>query len=83
LKLIVNDKITEVRKSSYENVAKMLNGLSVGNLKNYEASLVCLLVNGLSDENEDIALTTQKLLEDVGLKRKLLALELSEPIEEF
>ena len=61
----------------------MLNGLSSGNLKNYEAPLVCLLINGLSDENEEISISTQKLLEEVGLKRKLLALELSEPIEDI
>ena len=48
------------------------------NLRDAEAKLVYLLLSGLSDENEDIVKTTIKLIDDVGLKRKLLGLELGE-----
>lgn len=60
-----------------------MNGLSTTCLKKFEANLILLLVNGLSDENEEIKMLCINLIEDVGLKRKLLALELEEKIDEF
>ena len=78
LKLLINDKITDVRKTAVESVCKMINGLSLTNLRESEAKLVYLALTGLSDENEDIVKSTMKLLEDVGEKRKLLGLEFGE-----
>lgn len=77
----MNDKIIDVRKTVIESVAKMINGLSLSNLKESEGKLIYLLLNGLSDENEDIVGITLKLLEDVGIKRKLLAVEYGENID--
>lgn len=78
LKNLVNDKINDVRKTTLESIAKMINGLSLSNLKDSEAKLVYLLISGLSDENEDIINSTAKLIEDVGLKRKMLAIQFGE-----
>lgn len=52
----------EVRKSSYECISKILNGFSIKNLKSYEELLVSFLLNGLSDENEDIVNNVIELL---------------------
>ena len=71
-----------MRKTAYDSLGKILNGLSVGALRNYESQLVGLLLNGLSDEAPEIAGLTTKLLEDAGLRRKLLAIELDEKIED-
>lgn len=60
-----------------------MNGLSTTFLKKFEANLILFLVNGLSDENQEIKMMCINLIEDVGLKRKLLALELEEKIDEF
>ena len=78
LKLLINDKTIDVRKTAVESVCKMINGLSLTNLRESEAKLVYLALTGLSDENEDIVKSTMKLLEDVGEKRKLLGLEFGE-----
>lgn len=78
LKNLVNDKINDVRKTTLESIAKMINGLSLSNLRDSEAKLVYLLISGLSDENEDIINSTAKLIEDVGLKRKMLAIQFGE-----
>lgn len=78
LKSAVFDKINDVRRTGIESLAKMINGLSLSNLKESEPKLVYLFLNGLSDESEDIRLLTAKLLEDCGLKRKELALQYGE-----
>ena len=75
LKTAVFDKIHDVRRTTIESLAKMINGLSHSNLKENESKLVYLFLNGLSDESEEIRAITTKLLEDCGLKRKELALQ--------
>jgi len=60
-----------------------LNGLSVGKLREYEPQLAGLLLNGLSDELSEIVDMTVKLLEEAGLRRKVLAIELGEKIDEY
>ncbi len=49
-RIIVNDKINEVRRTAYQCVAQLLNGFAIENLKKFEADLVILLLNSLSDE---------------------------------
>ena len=75
LKSAVFDKIFDVRRTAIESLAKMINGLSLSNLKESESKLVYLFLNGLSDESEEIRVITTKLLEECGLKRKELALQ--------
>ena len=62
IKACTFDKIVEVRKSTYECISKILNGFSIKNLKSYEELLVSFLLNGLSDENEDIVNNVIELL---------------------
>jgi len=83
LKILINDKIIDVRKTAIECLAKIINGLSLTNLRDSEAKLVYLLLTGLSDENEDIVRCTIKMIEDVGEKRKLLGFELGEISEDL
>lgn len=66
IKVIVNDKMSDVRKSSYLIVGRLLNQFSPHLLRDYESELVRLLINGLSDDNEEIIKVCQDLLENVG-----------------
>ena len=75
LKLAVNDKTLEVRKSTYEVIAKLLNGFSTSFLREYESDLVQLLLNGLSDENEEIVKQCINLIAQVGKSIKALEVE--------
>lgn len=68
----INDKTSEVRKASYQVVARLLNGFSPSLLKEYESELVQMLLNGLNDENEDVRTLCEGLLENVGENIKKL-----------
>jgi len=83
LKQIINDKNLEVRKSTYEVAAKLLNGLSPGFLKDYESEIVQLLLNGLSDENEEIVQLCIILISKVGQNIKKLVMEIEQPQTTF
>ncbi|KRX02552.1 Armadillo-type fold [Pseudocohnilembus persalinus] len=83
LNKIVYDHNNDVRKATYQALGKILNGFSIGNLKMYESDLLILLLNGLSDEIPEIVQESQKIIEEVGLKRKVLSIEMEENIEEF
>ena len=71
-KIIVNDKTSEVRKSTYQIVGKLLNQFSPSLLREFESDLVQLLLNGLSDDNEEIIKVCQNLIEEVGQNIKAL-----------
>jgi hypothetical protein len=81
IKIVVNDKNLEVRRSTYEIVANLLNGLSLGFLKDYESDLVQLLLNGLSDENEDVVNTCLQLISNVGQNIKKVHMEVETPLQ--
>lgn len=77
----VNDKINEVRKMAYESVARLLNGFSIANLRLFESDLVILLLNSLSDEVTEFSVLGKNLVEECGMRRKLLAIEINEKID--
>lgn len=81
IKALSQDKNSDVRKAFFCGVCSMINNFSIEALKKYEADLVSYMLYGLIDENEDIVAFCTKLLDEAGLKRKLLSLELNEPID--
>ena len=83
LKPLANDKNADVRKNFYIAIAKLLNTLNIIYLRRSEASLVMLLLNGLSDEKGDIKMMVDELIEKVGENRKQLAIETGEDISKF
>jgi len=68
----INDKTSDVRKASYQVIARLLNGFSPSLLKEYESELVQMLLNGLGDDNEDVRNLCEELLENVGENMKKL-----------
>jgi len=66
IKQSANDKMSDVRKSTYQIIARLLNQFSPSLLRDYETELVQLLLNGLSDDNEEVVKTCQALIEEVG-----------------
>lgn len=78
LRVIVNDKNSDVRKNFYMNISKLLMGFNIIYLRQYESQLVLLLINGLSDDKEEIKEETKKLIEECGNNRKKLSIELGE-----
>lgn len=82
-KPISNDKNSDVRKNFYTCIAKLLQNLNIIYLRKCEPSLVMLLLNGLSDEKEDIKKLSEQLLEEAGNNRKKLAIETGEDISKF
>lgn len=66
VKAAVNDNVSEVRKSSYQVVGRLLNEFSPSLLNDFETELVGLLLNGLSDANEEIIKVCEELIDNVG-----------------
>ena len=80
LHILSNDKNAEVRKQFYHSIAKLLENLNIVYLRKSEPALVMLLLNGLSDDKEDIRNMTKKLIEDAGNNRRKLAFEIDEDL---
>jgi non-SMC mitotic condensation complex subunit 1 len=72
LKNATNDKTSEVRKATFQMIARLLNGFAPLVLKTYEGQLVLTLLNGLNDENEEVQALCSGLLESVGENIKRL-----------
>jgi hypothetical protein len=78
LKLIANDKNHEVRKAFYSVIFKLITNFNIIYLRQFEHYLVIFLMNGLSDEKEDIVTNCYQYLEEAGLFRERLSKELEE-----
>jgi len=78
LKKVVNDGSLEVRKATYEVIARLLNGFSNADLREYESDLVQLLLNGLSDSSEELVQICVNLITQVGKNVKKLEMEIEE-----
>lgn len=72
VKQAVNDNVSEVRKASYLIVGRLLNEFSPSLLNDFETELVGMLLNGLSDTNEDIIKVCEELIDNVGKNIKEL-----------
>ncbi len=81
LKAATNDKTVECRKAAYLVVAQLLNKLPGSVLQDYEPELLCYLLNGLSDESQDIIVKTKELISEVGKNIRKMQMDL-EPSKE-
>jgi hypothetical protein len=67
LKYAQNDRSQDVRLTLYDQVMRhWLSNLEIHALRKYEHHLVLILLNGLSDEIEDISRISKDLLEEHG-----------------
>ena len=80
MKLLSNDKNYDVRKAFYASVFRLLTNFNIIYLRKYEHNLVLFLMNGLSDEKEDVQVMCLDYLEQAGEYRKRLAEELEEDV---
>lgn len=83
LKVLINDRNYDVRKTFYADIAKMLKSFNIIYLRKYESHLVLFLLNGLSDEKDEIKAQVKEYIEYCGNNRKQLAIELGEDISKF
>jgi hypothetical protein len=80
LKAISNDKNHEVRKAFYTTIFKLITSFNIIYLRKFEHYLVIFLMNGLSDEKEDIVMSCYQYVEEAGIFRERLANEVGEEI---
>lgn len=71
LKLIAHDKNYDVRKAFYSNIYKLLVNFNIIYLRKYEHFLVMFLMNGLSDEKNDIVENCENYIEEAGKYREV------------
>ena len=72
LKKVTNDKNPEVRKTLYQITYNLITNFNIMYLNKFEHHLVIFLLNGLSDENQEIAATSREYLEKAGIYRQVL-----------
>ena len=70
----MNDRSQDVRKVFYEVVRHWMINMEIQSLKKYEANFLLFLLNGIADENQDVARGCEKFLEEHG-KRMTEALK--------
>lgn len=67
LKFSINDRSIDVRQTFYSQVLpKWITEMEINSLKLYDAALVLFLLNGLSDESEEISRKCKEMLEEHG-----------------
>lgn len=76
------DKNSEVRKTFYAVMFRLITNFNTIYLKKYEHNLVIFLMNGLNDEKEDIIKNCFNFIEEAGIYRKKLAIEIDGEIDE-
>ena len=80
LKAKANDDKNQVRVEVYNCIKNWLSGLEYTYLKTYEAEFILILMNGLSDNLEEIRKLCYESLEYYGINLKKLLIELKEDI---
>lgn len=76
LKAASNDKTVECRKASYLVISQLLNKLPGSVLPDYEPELLCYLLNGLSDDSQEVIAMTKELISEVGRNVRKMHMEL-------
>lgn len=72
LKIVTNDKTVECRRTSYLVITQLLNKLPESVLRDYESELVQYLLNGLSDDSQEVIDKCKELISQVGTNLKNL-----------
>jgi hypothetical protein len=71
LRKVTNDKNSDVRKTLYQMTFNLISNFNILFLNKFEHHLVIFLLNGLSDENQDISVVSKDLLEKAGIYRQV------------
>lgn len=71
LRKVTNDKNSDVRRTLYQVTFSLLSNFNILFLNKFEHHLVIFLLNGLSDENQEIAFSSKELLEKAGIYRQV------------
>ena len=66
IKIIVNDKTMDCRRTCYQMLGSLLNKLPETVLTDYEPELVRYLINGLSDDNQEVIILCKDLVSEIG-----------------
>lgn len=78
LRFIMNDRSADVRRTFYEVVEHWLINMDLNAIKVFEGDFVLCLLNGVSDEQEEIASLAKRLLDDHGKRMKDALTQLGE-----
>jgi len=82
LKDLQEDRSQDVRKLYFNSLKVLLLHIDYTWVKTYESSLLLHLMSGLSDDSEDIEKDTITALDEVGLRRKELAIKYEEEMDD-
>lgn len=66
----MNDRSQDVRTAFYEVLRHWMTNMELQSLRDVEHHLILFLLNGLSDENSDIAESCKVFLEEHGKRMK-------------
>ena len=80
LRYLPNDKNSDVRMAFYSVIYKIMVNMKIIYLRKYEHNIVLYLMNGLSDERDDIKKEAYQYIEKAGKYREKLASELEEEL---
>ena len=70
LKYSMNDRSQDVRSIFVTVLRFWMTNMEIQSLRSFEDSFVLFLLNGISDENEDISKTCREFLEEHGKRMK-------------
>ena len=70
LRYTQNDRSQDVRRTFYEVLSFWMTKMEINSLRTFEPHFILFLLNGLSDECEDIAKMCKAFLEEHGTRMK-------------
>ena len=80
----MNDRSIDVRQTFYSQVLpKWITEMDINSLKAFDSSFVLFLLNGLSDESQEITLKCKQLLEEHGRQVREALIQLGEEEEKM
>lgn len=66
----MNDRSQDVRSIFVQVLRSWMTNMEIQSLRKFEDSFVLFLLNGISDENEDISKSCREFLEEHGKRMK-------------
>ena len=70
LKFVMNDRSQDVRATFYDVLCHWMTNMELEGLRTAEGHFILFLLNGLSDENEQVRTKCSSFLEDHGKRMK-------------
>ena len=81
LKVVMNDRSQDVRKTFYEVVRHWMTSMDIKSVRMFESTFILFLLNGIADEVEEIARACETFLEEHGARMKDALQQLGEDEE--